>query len=154
MRKETYATSGTRMTVRFFGGYDYTPADAKSPGAGGDRLREGRADGRRSARRRRQARRPRSSSRRSRTRWAPTSTASRSSRRWVDASGKAQEKIYDVVWAGNRKPGKDGKLPPVGDTVDVAKATWTNTIGAPELVDGVEGPGLQGRANGPCTTRG
>ena len=52
---------------------------------------------------------------------------------WVDASGKAQEKIYDVVWSGNRQPGKDGKLPPVGDTVDVATATWTDTIGAPEL---------------------
>jgi hypothetical protein len=52
---------------------------------------------------------------------------------WVDASGKAQEKVYDVAWSGNRKPGPDGKLPPVGDTVDVAKATWSNTIGASEL---------------------
>jgi hypothetical protein len=52
---------------------------------------------------------------------------------WVDASGKAQEKIYDVAWSGKRKPRKDGKLPPVGDTVNVATATWTNTIGAPEL---------------------
>ena len=55
---------------------------------------------------------------------------------WVDKAGKPQEKIYDVVWcdAKTRKPGKDGKLPPVGDTVDVARATWTNTIGATELV--------------------
>jgi hypothetical protein len=52
---------------------------------------------------------------------------------WLDASGIAKEKIYDVVWAGNRKPGKNGKLPPVGDTVDVARATWTNSIGAAEL---------------------
>ena len=44
------------------------------------------------------------------------------------------EKVYDVVWAGDRKPGADGKLPPVGNTVDVANATWTNTIGAPELI--------------------
>jgi hypothetical protein len=51
----------------------------------------------------------------------------------VDAKGKAQEKIYDIVWSGSRKPAANGKLPPVGDTVDVAKATWTNTIGAPEL---------------------
>ena len=34
----------------------------------------------------------------------------------------------------SRKPGKDGKLPPVGSTVDVANATWTNTIGAPDLI--------------------
>jgi len=39
-----------------------------------------------------------------------------------------------VAWSGNRKPGKNGKLPPVGDTVDVARATWTNTIGASELI--------------------
>lgn len=39
-----------------------------------------------------------------------------------------------VVWAGDRQPGADGKLPPVGNTVDVATATWTNTIGSPELV--------------------
>ena len=53
---------------------------------------------------------------------------------WVDAKGKRQEKVYDVVWSGGRKPGADGKLPPVGNTVDVANATWTNTIGAPELI--------------------
>ena len=45
-----------------------------------------------------------------------------------------QEKVYDVVWSDGRKPGADGKLPPVGNTVDVANAIWTNTIGAPELI--------------------
>lgn len=53
---------------------------------------------------------------------------------WVDARGQLQEKVYDVAWSAGRKPGADGKLPPVGDTVDVANATWTNTIGAPELI--------------------
>ena len=53
---------------------------------------------------------------------------------WLDADGKLQEKIYDVAWSGIAKPGADGKLPPVGNTVDVANATWTNTIGAPELI--------------------
>ena len=53
---------------------------------------------------------------------------------WVDAKGELQEKVYDVVWSGDRKPGADGKLPPVGDTVDVANANWSNTIGAPELI--------------------
>jgi len=38
-----------------------------------------------------------------------------------------------VVWSGDRQPGKDGKLPPVGDTVDVGRATYSNTIGAAEL---------------------
>ena len=52
----------------------------------------------------------------------------------MDATGKLQEKVYDVAWSDDRKPGADGKLPPVGNTVDVANATWTNTIGSPELI--------------------
>jgi len=61
---------------------------------------------------------------------------------WLDASGQRHEKIYDVVWAGNRKPDATGKLPPVGNTVDVANATWTNTIGAPELITVWKDPGF------------
>ena len=52
---------------------------------------------------------------------------------WLDKDGKAQEKVYDVVWSGDRKPDVNGKVPPVGNTVDVANATWRNTIGNPEL---------------------
>ena len=39
-----------------------------------------------------------------------------------------------MAWSDTRKPGADGKLPPVGSTVDVDNATWTNTIGSPELI--------------------
>ena len=53
---------------------------------------------------------------------------------WIDAKGELHEKIYDVVWGGDRKPDAKGKLPSVGSTVDVANATWQNTIGAPELI--------------------
>jgi len=55
---------------------------------------------------------------------------------WVGADGKAQEKVYDVVWSDSatRKPGANGKVPAVGSTVDVPNATWTNTIGSPELI--------------------
>ena len=53
---------------------------------------------------------------------------------WVDAAGERQEKVFDAVWSGDRKPGTDGTLPKVGNTVDVANATWTNTIGSPELI--------------------
>jgi hypothetical protein len=54
---------------------------------------------------------------------------------WVDKAGKTQEKILDVVWSNpeKRKVGPNGKLAAVGSTVDVTHATWTNTIGAPEL---------------------
>ncbi len=46
----------------------------------------------------------------------------------------AQEKVYDVVWSGYRKPDANGKLTFVGSKVDVGKATWTNTIGTPDLM--------------------
>jgi hypothetical protein len=53
---------------------------------------------------------------------------------WVDGTGAKQEAIFDVAWSGSRQPDPaTGKLPPVGDTVDVAKATYTDAIGAPEL---------------------
>ena len=53
---------------------------------------------------------------------------------WVDASGERHEQVYDVVWSDDRVPGADGKLPPVGNTVDLSTATWTNTIGSSELI--------------------
>jgi hypothetical protein len=132
-RKETYATTGPRMVVRFFGGWDFAKADAqnrlpadvgysKGVPMGGD-LRAA-PSGK-----------------------APTFLVGAMKdplsgnldrlqivKGWVDASGARQEKVYDVAWSGNRKPGANGKLPAVGNTVDVANATWTNTIGAPELI--------------------
>jgi hypothetical protein len=53
---------------------------------------------------------------------------------WLDGDGNLQEKVHDVAWSDDRQPGPDGKLPPVGNTVDVVNATWTNTIGEPELI--------------------
>lgn len=55
---------------------------------------------------------------------------------WLDENGETHEKVYDVVWgdADRRKPDQNGKLPPVGDTVDVANASWTNAIGDAELI--------------------
>jgi len=53
---------------------------------------------------------------------------------WVDAKGEPREKIVDVAWSGQRKPGPNGKLPAVGNTVDLKTATYTNDIGAAELM--------------------
>ena len=53
---------------------------------------------------------------------------------WMDKRGETHEKVYDVVWSDERKPGRDGKLPPVGNTVNIDKATWANSIGEPELI--------------------
>jgi len=52
---------------------------------------------------------------------------------WLNADGATEEKVYDVAWSDNRVPGANGKLPPVGNTVDVANANWINSIGASEL---------------------
>jgi hypothetical protein len=52
---------------------------------------------------------------------------------WMESNGKLREKVYDVAWSGDRKPGADGRLPPVGNTVDLQAANYTNTIGAAEL---------------------
>ena len=52
---------------------------------------------------------------------------------WLDGKGKTHEKVYDVAWSDDRQPEANGKLPPVGNTVDLEAASWTNTIGASEL---------------------
>jgi hypothetical protein len=52
---------------------------------------------------------------------------------WLDAKGKTQEKVYDVAWSAGREQDSNGVLPPVGNTVNIPAANWTNTIGASEL---------------------
>jgi len=133
-RKEVYGTTGPRMFVRFFGGWEFVEEDAlgRNPGAvgygkgvpmGGDLLPA-----------------PEGAKAPSFLVGALKDPLSGNLDRiqiikgWVDADGETHEKIYDVVWAGDRKPDAKGKLPPVGDTVDVENATWTNSIGASELI--------------------
>lgn len=134
-RKEVYATTGSRLSVRFFGGWDFVAGDAetRSPAIagytkgvpmGGD-LREAPA-----------GKQPTFLVGALRDPMGANLDRIQIVKGWLDAKGEVQEKVYDVVWgdADKRKPGKDGKLPPVGSTVDVANALWTNTIGAPELI--------------------
>jgi hypothetical protein len=52
---------------------------------------------------------------------------------WLSGDGEMHEKVYDVVWSGDRKPHKNGKLPAVGNTVDLKTATYANSIGAVQL---------------------
>ncbi len=133
-RRETYATTGPRMLVRFFGGFDFEPGDAhnrlpaqigyaKGVSMGGDLRKAPKGQ-------------------------APTflvvalkdpigANLDRYQivKGWLDKNGKLHEQVFDVAWSGDRKADpKTGKLPAVGNTVDVANATWTNTIGAPELI--------------------
>jgi len=131
-RRETYATTGPRMVVRFFGGWDFTADDARSRLPAGVGYAKGVPMG--------------GDLRKSPGGKSPTFLLAAMKdpysgnldriqiiKGWLDQDGKTHEKVYDVAWSGGRKPGANGKLPPVGNTVDVAKATWSNTIGAPEL---------------------
>ncbi len=52
---------------------------------------------------------------------------------WVDGSGEQHEQVYTVAWSGERELDSRGNLPPVGNTVNITNATYTNTIGAEQL---------------------
>jgi len=133
-RRETYATTGSRMLVRFFGGWDFVPEDGlsrlpakvgytKGVPMGSD-LRE-RPEGK-----------------------SPTFLVAAMKdplsgnldriqiiKGWLGSDGKAKERVYDVAVSDGRTIDADGRCrTPVGNTVDVARAMWTNTIGDPELI--------------------
>ncbi len=131
-RREVYATTGTRIGVRFFGGWDFAANDLNSRQPAFLGYKKGVPMGGDLAKRKGKA--------------APTfmvyalrdpigANLDRIQivKGWLDSSGKTHEKVFDVAWSDNRKMGSDGKLPPVGNTVDVKNANWTNTIGASEL---------------------
>jgi hypothetical protein len=133
-RRETYATTGTRMAVRLFGGWDFEAKDAesRSPATvgyskgvpmGGDLTTAPAGK-------------------------APTFLVAalrdpiganldrfQVVKGWMDAKGELHERIYDVAVSGGRPIGADGRCKTsVGSTVDVQNATWSNTIGSPELI--------------------
>jgi len=131
-RKEAYATTGPRMTVRFFGGWGYVSTDAaahdfvgigyrKGVPMGGD-LTHGPADK------------------------APTFLVRvvkdpdganldrvQIIKGWREKEGELHERVYDVALSDGRHADSDDKVPPVGNTVDVENASYSNSIGDPEL---------------------
>ena len=52
---------------------------------------------------------------------------------WLNTNGLAQEKIFDVIWSGERQKNTLGKLPAVGDTTNLRTGKTANTIGANQL---------------------
>jgi hypothetical protein len=133
-RRETYGTTGSRITVRFFGGFEFTkddafsrqPADAgyaKGVPMGGELHTA-----------------PKGKSPTFLVAALKDSLSGNLDRiqiikGWLGADGKAQERIYDVVVSDGRKINAEGRCTtPVGNTVNVEKATWSNTIGDPELI--------------------
>lgn len=140
-RKEVYATTGSRLSVRFFGGWDFTEEDSlprrlvdagysKGVPMGGE-LSEAPLD-----------KAPRFLISAMKDPEGGNLDRVQIIKGWLDEEGKTHEKIYDVAWgdAGRRQPGPNDKLPVVGNTVDVASASWRNTIGDAELTSVWEDP--------------
>ena len=129
-RKEVYATTGPRILVRVFGGWGFDKSDLdrsdfakygydKGVPMGGD-LSNAPKDGK-----------PGLLIRALRDPEGANLDRVQVIKGWVDAGGTSHEQVYDVAWSGGRKPGQDGKLPPVGSTVNGADASYTNAIGEP-----------------------
>ncbi|RYH09047.1 DUF3604 domain-containing protein [Tropicimonas sp. IMCC6043] len=132
-RRETYATTGPRMMVRFFGGWDFTENDLRSRQPafagyergvpmGGD-LRPA-PDG---------AAAPTFMAYALRDPIGANLDRIQIVKGWLDADGELHEQVYNVAWSEGREPDADGALPPVGNTVDLEAAGYLNTIGAAEL---------------------
>jgi len=128
-RKEVYATTGTRMLVRVFAGWDFEPKEVHRPDFAEQGYQRGVPMGGDLPAA------PKGSSPKFMVRAVRDPDGANLDRvqiikGWLDGSGKAQEKIYDIAVSDGRKIGADGRCRiPVGDTVDVANATYENTIG-------------------------
>lgn len=136
-RREAYATTGPRMTVRVFAGFDFASADvsradwhvagyARGVPMGGE-LKAAPA-----------GKAPTLMIQAARDPLGANLDRIQVVKGWVDAGGATRERIFDVAWgpAAGQKPrriDKQGRLTPVGDTVDLAEATYRNDIGAAAL---------------------
>ncbi|HBK91660.1 MAG TPA: hypothetical protein DDZ68_08325 [Parvularcula sp.] len=129
-RREVYATTGPRMAVRFFGGFEFSDADLSAPDLaavgyskgvpmGADIAGFGAA--------------PSFLIQAVKDPKGANLDRVQVVKGWLGADGKAREKVYDAAWSAGRERGADGKLAAVGETVDVPSAHYTNAIGAAEL---------------------
>ena len=129
-RKETYGTTGSRMQIRFFGGWDYTKSDLK-----GDWVKTGYEKGV-----------PMGGDLKNGLNKKPSFLINalmdpeygsldrvQVVKGWMNADGSLEEKVFDVAWSGSRKIGKNGKVPSVGNSVNLKDASWDNSIGSTEL---------------------
>ena len=133
-RRETFATTGTRLTVRMFGGWDFEPGDDKSPNYVNIGYEKGVPMGGELARAE-EGKSPVFLVAALRDPMGASLDRVQMIKGWRDRAGNLHEKVYDIAWsdAETRKLDAKGKVPPVGNTVNIAEATWTNTIGEQEL---------------------
>jgi hypothetical protein len=139
-RKEVYATTGTRMRVRLFAGWDFEADEVVRPDFAkqgylrgvpmGGNLSNGSS-----------GQSPKFMVRALRDPDGANLDRIQIIKGWLDSKGETHEKIYDVAVTDGRKIGKDGRCKdPVGSTVDIEKATYTNTIGEAVLTAYWEDP--------------
>lgn len=133
-RRETYGTTGSRMIVRFFAGWDFDPADAQSRTPANIGYTKGVPMGGNLPAQPDAATAPSFLVAALRDPIGGNLDRIQIVKGWLDSSGNLSEQVYDVVWSGDRVPDpQTGKVPGVGNTVDVTTASYTNSIGAPEL---------------------
>ena len=144
-RREVYATTGPRMQVRFFGGWDFAGNDveaadfvergyARGVSMGGDlEARPPAPGGLAKLFGANAAEGPSFLVHASRDPESANLDRVQVVKGWLEANGSTAERVYDVAWSGDRTPGADGHVPPVGNTVDLETGAYTNDIGAAEL---------------------
>ncbi len=131
-RREVYATTGPRMKVRFFGGWDFGANDvdaenlavigyAKGVPMGGDLMRSTGGEA------------PRFLIRAVKDPKGANLDRVQMIKGWIDSSGQPREQVFNVAWSAGRKLDAEGRLPAVGNTVDLTVPSYKNSIGAPEL---------------------
>jgi hypothetical protein len=131
-RKEVYATTGTRIQLRVFGGFNFRPSDSKAADVAGLGYERGvpmggdltNAPG---------GKAPALLIRAVKDPDGANLDRVQVVKGWLDKAGETHEKVYTVAWSGDRKLDANGTLPAVGNTVDLTTAKYANTIGAPEL---------------------
>lgn len=132
-RKEVYGTTGPRITLRIFGGWDFNEKDlnsrpfeihgySKGVPMGGDLIQKPKG-----------AKAPNIMIMALRDPEGANLDRVQVVKGWVDGKGQSQEQIYNVAWSDERKLDENGKLPSVGNTVDAVNATWSNNIGSAQL---------------------
>jgi hypothetical protein len=131
-RKEVYATTGPRIELRFFGGFSFMSADARARDMATVGYEKGvpmgadlvAAPG---------GRAPSFLIRAVKDPAGANLDRIQVIKGWLNDDGLPEERVYDVSMSDGRKPDADGRVPPVGNTVDISTGDYTNSIGDPEL---------------------
>ena len=131
--RETFATSGSRIAVRLFAGWNYPDDLHTRPDMLVQAYEHGVPMGADMKPATKRADAPRFLVVASKDALGANLDRVQIIKGWVDAQGETHDKVFDVVWSGERKPDEDGKLPSVGNTVDLETATYSNTIGDAQL---------------------